>query len=344
MLFAFDEDQRALAETARALLVETCTPDSLRSLLTGDTAQDPERLSALREMGLFAVLAPEDAGGLDLKPVDFAAIVEAAGYVALPEPLVEQAGVAVPLLASLADDRGWLARVLEGAAIAVQSPDNAFVLDADTAEVFLLPHGEEIHLVEAAHVTLTRQESIDPLRRLYRVDWTPNDATRVGTGWAEARDLGALWSAGQLIGLAQRAIDLAVDYAKDRTQFGRAIGSYQAVKHLIASAQVKVEFARPVYHAAAAEIGSGLAGSARVSHAKLAAIQASELAMRTSLQVHGAIGYTWEASLHLYLKRALGLSATWGGADLHRRKVISRMRALPIGPDRTFASTVAEAA
>lgn len=340
MLFAFDDDQKAMAETARSLLVETCTPADLHALLDGDSAQDPARLSALREMGLFAVLAPEEAGGLGLKPVDMAAIVEAAGYVALPEPLVEQAGIAAPLLASLTDDRGWLAKLLEGASVAVHSPDNAFVLDADTADAFLLPHGEEIHLVERADVSLVRQESIDPLRRLYRVDWTPASATRVGTGWALARDLGALWSAGQLIGLAQRAIDLAVSYAKDRQQFGRAIGSYQAVKHLIASAQVKVEFAQPVYLAAAAEIGTGPAGSARVSHAKIAAIQASELAMRTALQVHGAIGYTWEASLHFYLKRALGLSATWGGADLHRQRVISRMRALPVGPDMTFASQV----
>lgn len=344
MQFAFDDDQKAMAETARDLLVETCTAADLRLLLDGDAAQDAGRLSALREMGLFAVMAPEETGGLGLRPVDFAAIVEAAGYVALPEPLVEQAGIVAPVLAGLEDDRGWLSRLLEGAAVAIQSPDNAFVLDADTADAFLLPHGEEIHLVEASAVRLTRQTSIDPLRRLYTVDWTPDAATRVGTGWAAARDLGGLWTAGQLIGLAQQAIDLAVTYAKDRNQFGRAIGSYQAVKHLIASAQVKVEFARPVYHAAAVEIGRGLAGSARVSHAKLAAIEAADLAMKTSLQVHGAIGYTWEASLHFYLKRALGLKATWGDAAHHRERVISRLRALPTGPERTFAAALGDAA
>lgn len=344
MHFDFNDDQKAMAETARALLIETCTAADLRALLEQDRSQDPERLAAIRDMGLFSVLAPENAGGLGLTPADFAQIVEAAGYAAIPEPLVEQAGIAVPLLASLADDRGWLGRLLEGANVAIGSPDNLFVLDADVAEAFLLPHGEEIHLVEKGDVVLVREESIDPLRRLFRIDWTAKEATRVGSGWAEARDLGALWSAGQLIGLAQQAIDLAVAYAKDRTQFGRAIGSYQAVKHLIATAQVKVEFARPVYYAAAAEIGSGSAGSARVSHAKIAAAEAADLAMRTSLQVHGAIGLTREASLHVYMKRALGLTATWGSPAAHRARVITRVRTLPIGPDRTFASQVEAAA
>lgn len=338
MHFDFDDDQKAMAETARALLVDSCTPADLRFLLETDEAQDAERLSAIREMGLFSMLAPEEAGGLGLAPLDFAQIVETAGYVALPEPLVEQAGVSVPLLASLEDDRGWLARLLEGASVAVGSPNNVFVLDADTADALLLPHGDEIHLVERDEVRLVRQESIDTLRRLYRVEWQATDANRVGSGWARALDLGALWSAGQLIGLAQQAIDLAVAYAKDRTQFGRAIGSYQAVKHLIASAQVKVEFARPVYYAAAVEIDSGLSGSARVSHAKIAAADAATLAMRTSLQVHGAIGLTREAALHLYSKRALGLTASWGTPAAHRERVIARMRQAPIGADMTFAS------
>lgn len=344
MHFDFDEDQKAMAETARGLLVDSCTSADLKRLLEAGETQDAARLLAIREMGLFSVLAPEQAGGLGLAPVDFAQIVEAAGYVALPEPLVEQAGVAVPLLASLEDDRGWLARLLEGGSVAIGSPDNVFVLDADTAGAFLLPHGDEIHLVERGDVILTRRESIDALRRLYHVEWQPNDATRVGSGWARARDLGALWSAGQLIGLAQQAIDLAVAYAKDRTQFGRAIGSYQAVKHLIASAQVKIEFARPVFYAAAVEIGSGGAGSARVSHAKIAAAEAATLAMRTSLQVHGAIGLTREAALHLYMKRALGLTASWGTPAVHRERVIVRMRQTPIGADMTFASEVARAA
>jgi alkylation response protein AidB-like acyl-CoA dehydrogenase len=338
MQFAFTEDQLAIAEAARKLLVDCCSPAELRSLVTKGSSQDAERLAAISQMGLFGMLAPEASGGLGLKSADFAPIAELAGYVALPEPLVEHAGIAVPLLVSVSDDRGWLATAGGERLVAVGSPLSPFVLDADTAAALLLPDGDDIHLLEAKAVRLVREESIDPLRRLYRVEWKPSPATRVGRGWTQAVDLGALWTAGQLIGLAQRAVDMAVGYAKQRKQFGKPIGSYQAVKHLLANAQVKIEFARPVYHAAAAEVGAGPAAQVRVSHAKLAAGQAADTAMRAALQVHGAMGYTWECDLHFYLKRALALGFSWGDASYHRARVISRLRTLPLGPEFTFVS------
>jgi hypothetical protein len=203
----------------------------------------------------------------------------------------------------------------------------------------LLADGGDIHLVERSAVTLVRADSVDPLRRLYRVQWTPTRQTCVGRDWTRAMDLGTLWTAGQLIGLAQRTVDLAVAYAKQRTQFGKPIGGYQAVKHLLASAQVKIEFARPVFHAAAAEVETAC-GWARVSHAKLAAAQAADAATRASLQVHGAMGYTWECDLHFYLKRAFALGYSWGSAAYHRARVLQRMRTLPIGPEFTFATEI----
>jgi alkylation response protein AidB-like acyl-CoA dehydrogenase len=340
--FAFTEDQLAIAEAARRMLGETCTSADLRSLVEKGGAHDADRLAAIGRMGLFGMLVPEAGGGLGLAPADFAPIAEAAGYVALPEPLVEHAGIAIPLLASLEDDRGWLAAAGSEKLLSVGSPVSPFVLDAESAAALLLPDGEDIHLVEREAVRLVRAESIDPLRRLYRVEWVPTPATRVGQGWTRAIDLGALWTAGQLIGLAQRAVDMAVAYAKQRTQFGKPIGSYQAVKHLLASAQVKIEFARPVFHAAAAEAeaGPGPGARARISHAKLASAQAAGTAMRASLQVHGAMGYTWECDLHFYLKRALALGYSWGDAAFHRARVISRLKTLPTGPEFTFATEV----
>ena len=320
------------------MLVENCTVSDLRRLVEQGHAHEPKRMTLLREMGMFGVLAPETCGGLGLRPIDFAAVAESAGYVALPEPFIEQAGVAIPLLAAMKDSRGWLARATQGASTAIGSPTSAFVLDADTADALVLPHDDEIHLVERHAVRLVREPSIDPLRRLFRVEWTPCDATQLGSGWQPALDFGALWTAGQLIGLAQQAIDLAVAYSKERTQFGKPIGSYQAVKHHLASAQVKIEFARPVYHAAAAELGVGLAAAARVSHAKLAASAAADAAMRAALQVHGAMGFTWEAGLHFYLKRALALRFSWGDDAYHRARVIRRITHLPTGPAFTFTS------
>lgn len=339
MEFTFTEDQLAITAAAREMLVESCQPVDLRRLLNTGAPRDEQRWTTIREMGLLGMLAPSEAGGLGLEPVDFVGIAEAAGYVALPEPLVEQAGIAIPLLAGLADDRGWLARAIEGAVVAVGSPVNSLVADADTAEALLLADGDDLHLVERAAVTLTREESVDPFRRLFRVAWTPSPASRMTGGWGPTAERGALASAAQLIGLSQRMIDLAVAYAKDRTQFGKPIGSYQAVKHLLASAQVKVEFARPVLHAAAVELPLGsLAARARVAHAKIAAGDAAELATRTAIQVHGAMGITWEVDLHFFLKRALALRSAWGTSAVHRATVIDRMQTLPTGPATTFAS------
>jgi alkylation response protein AidB-like acyl-CoA dehydrogenase len=342
MDFAFAEDQLAMTDAARVMLVETCTPADLRRMLDQGLARDDARWRTMRDMGLAALLAPEAADGLGLEPCDLIGIAEAAGYVALPEPLIDQAAIVVPFLAGLADDRGWLARVLNGAVLAVGHPANPFVADADTADAFLLSDGDAVHLVAADRVTLVRQESVDPFRRLFAVQWSPSPESLVSDGWGPTPDRGALFAAAQLIGLAQRAIDLAVAYAKDRTQFGKPIGSYQAVKHLLASAQVKVEFARPVVHAAAAELTLGtLASRARVAHAKIAAGDAADLAARTAVQVFGAMGMTWEADLHFFLKRSLALRYAWGTAFDHRQTVLQRLDALPTGPDATFSSRVA---
>jgi alkylation response protein AidB-like acyl-CoA dehydrogenase len=342
MHFAFTQDQLAITEAARAMLVESCTAGDLRRLLASGEAIDADRWATIRDMGLLAIIAPENKGGLGLGLIDLVGIAEAAGYVALPEPLVEQAGVAVSLLSSLADDKGWLERALAGAVIAIGHPANPFVADADCASALLLGHGGELHLVERDLIRLTREESFDPFRRLFRLEWTPSAATRVGSGWGDAVERGQVLAAAQMVGLGQRCIDMAVAYAKDRHQFGKPIGSYQAVKHLLATAQVKIAFARPVVHAAAAELPLGnLAARARIAHAKLAAAEAADLAARTAVQVHGAMGMTWEVDLHFFLKRARALKTVWGTPARDMATVIDRMRTQPTGPDYTFAVSFA---
>jgi alkylation response protein AidB-like acyl-CoA dehydrogenase len=340
MQFAFTEDQIAISQAAREMLVDTCTPADLRKLLERGDARDDARWRTVQEMGLVGMLAPEDKGGLGMNATDFVGIAEAAGYVALPEPLVDLAGVAVPLLAGVEDDRGWLEHVLnDGATVAVASPDAPFVADADTAGALLLADGDDIHLVTSNGFALDRRQSADPFRRLFAVDWSPSADTKIGSGWSRTADRGALFAAAQLVGLGQRCIDMAVAYAKDRNQFGKPIGSYQAVKHLLATAQVKIEFARPVVHAAAAELQiDSVASRARISHAKIAAAEAADLAARTAVQVHGAMGITWEVDLHFFLKRVLALRNAWGTPARHRARVIDRIQALPTGPDLTFAS------
>jgi alkylation response protein AidB-like acyl-CoA dehydrogenase len=348
MNFTFSDDQNMMAEAARQILVDACTSERLRAQMAEGTARDDRRWATLAENGLTAVMAPEDVGGLGLGASDFVRIAEAAGYVVLPEPLVEHAGVALPMLAAAAPDHPWLAEAVDGRrTLSIGHPINPFVADADTAGGLLLADGDAVYLVGTDPAILVREDSIDPFRRLYRVDWTPSKSTRIADGeagallWRAALDRGALFSAAQCLGLAQRSVDLAVAYAQERQQFGKPIGAFQAVKHHLATAQVKIEFARPVVHAASAVLEHDtLQSRARISHAKIVAAEAADLAARTSIQVHGAMGYSWEVDVHLFLKRALALTYAWGDPTFHSRRVQARIFGAPVGADQTFSNGV----
>lgn len=337
MDFTLSDEQLMFAETARTLLADGCSPDHWHKMMEAGLAWDDARWAAIVETGLTLVLLPENAGGLGLGEVDFALIAREAGYAALPEPLAESAGVAAPMLAALAPDHPALAD--PAAVVAIAHPLNPVVLHADRTAAILLEKDGETFVATPDQVKLTAVPGIDPFRRLFRVDWDPANATPLGKGdWDLALDRAALFAAAQGLGLAQRAVDLAVEYARERQQFGKPIGSYQAVKHHLASAQVAIEFAQPVVMAAAAAVGRGdIYSRARVSHAKIVALEAADKAARASIQVHGAMGYSWEVDVHLFLKRALALNESWGTPAFHRARVAERLFTRPTGPDQTFA-------
>ena len=169
MDFRFTEEQEMMANVLRELLGDLCQSSDLRRLMESGQARDERRWSGIVDMGLAGALVPESYGGLGLKPVDFVRIAEAAGHACLPEPLVENAGVALPLLAEAAPGNELLAAALEGAAtIAVSHPSNAFIADADSAGALLLEREGELHLVNPAQARLERQESVDPFRQIGR--------------------------------------------------------------------------------------------------------------------------------------------------------------------------------
>ncbi len=347
MDFTLSDEQRMTAEVTAALLADRCTGADLRRLMDSGAALDPVRWRALVEMGLPAAMVPESLGGLGLGEVDLTPVAEQCGFAALPEPLVELAGVAAPLLAALDHPaaRAWAGRIAAGEAMAaVGHSCQPFVAGADTADVLVLCRPGEILLLNAETVTLGRQPSIDPFHRLFAVAFDGGDAIAAARGpeadrlAALALDRGALFAAAQGIGLAQRAVDLSAAYAKARVQFGKPIGANQAVKHHLASCQVKIEFARPVVLAAAAQIGQqDIYSRARVSHAKLAALAAADLAGRTAIQVHGAMGYSWATDVHVYLKRVLALTGAWGDEAFHRRRVSARIKGRALDPGQVFA-------
>jgi alkylation response protein AidB-like acyl-CoA dehydrogenase len=359
MDFTFTEEQRMMASTFRELLDEICSPHRLRAtaegsgdLAGGDRADGDDYETRWRKcaaMGLMGVLAPDEQGGLGLADVDFVLLAEEAGHAALPEPLVEHAGIAVPVLAELAA-HPRVAPMLGSAAagrtrVSVQHHINPFVLGAARSNYLLLALGDEIHLVESARTRFVREPSIDPLRDLFKVESQLNESTRIATGQL-AEELsrrvlarGALYCAAQLVGLCARMIELATAYARERRQFGKQIGSYQAIKHQLATARVKLELARPVLYAAATRVGSlDPRAQAAISHAKMAASDAADLAARTSLQVHGAMGYSWEVDLHFFMKRAWALAGAWGDRGFHMRRLSALVLdgGLQLGPGHTF--------
>jgi hypothetical protein len=290
------------------------------------------------------MMAPLELGGSGLDEVAAVLIAEACGRVALPEPLLEHAVVALPLLVATGAGSGLLTSAVQGEALlAIGHPINPLVANADVAAALLLENEGEVHLVPASAIALRRRESFDQFRHLFEVSWTPSRKTRIVNAeagrplWAQALDRGALLTAGLCLGLAKGSIELAVEYAKTREQFGKPIGTNQAVKHILADQQVKLSFARPVVLAAAADVAAGdLVSAARVSHAKLAASRAAEGASRAAVQIFGALGMTFEAGVHFYVKRALALVGAWGTDMFHQNRVAQRAFDGPIGPENTF--------
>jgi alkylation response protein AidB-like acyl-CoA dehydrogenase len=203
-----------------------------------------------------------------------------------------------------------------------------FVTDAHVADLLLLPHRDEVHAVPKSEVELTHQASNDPSERIFTVGWNPVADTLVARGdraktlQAAALDRGALACAAQQLGVAQRLIEMAVEYACQRKQFGKPIGSFQAIKHMLANLQVRLEYARPVVYRAAHSVARGSEQRAvDVSMAKSAASEAAQAAAKVALQVYGALGYTWEQDLHIWMRRAWSLESAWGSGAWHRARV-----------------------
>ena len=194
--------------------------------------------------------------------------------------------------------------------------------------------GWQLHAVpEASCVGASPRRRSAGSRDLSTVHWPLDADTLLAYGVAaEATvallaDRAAAGTAALQIGLADRMLAMAAGYARERHQFGKPIGSFQAVKHLLANARVALEFARPATYRAACSLATAQPTlSHDASMAKAMASDAADLAARTALQVHGAIGYTWECDLHFFLKQAWALSRSWGDAATHRRLVLAQAR------------------
>ena len=330
MDFTFSEDQLLFQESVRDFLVNEVTPEKIRASWELDSGRDSALWQQIAEMGLTGITVPEEYDGLGMNELDFVLLAQECGYVALPEPLVHTALVAVPMLKELGGELAvqWLPKIAAGEArVVVGLEQNLLVEDAHIADLLVLQKGPELFAVTPDEVTLRHNESIDPSRKLYAVEL--NEATKPVASGEQAAALisaalnrGALGCAAQALGLAQRMIDITVQYTSERQQFGKPIGSFQAVKHAMANIAVRLEYAKAPVHKAAYAISQGQQSAAtNVSHAKLMACEAANLAAKNTIQAHGAMGYTWEVDLHIYMKKAWALANTWGDAGFHKARV-----------------------
>lgn len=317
MKFTLAAEQRDFAASIDAAMGTADIPAALRMWAQGDTRPGLAVWSRLADLGVTALSVPEEFGGLGAHPVDLVVACERLGRWCVPGPVTESIAVAPVLLAG--DDR--VAALASGNLIATVAmpPDVPRAVGADVADLVLVAADGAVCDAEAG----AGHSSVDPTRRLFEVtaEGAPRPAA-VGLAF----DVGVLATAAQLIGAGQAMLDMAVHYARQRSQFGRPIGSYQAIKHALADVHIAVDLARPLVYGAALSLADGSPDAPRdVSAAQAAAAEAGLLAARVALQTHGAIGYTAEHDLSHWLLRVQALHSAWGSPAAHRRRVLASL-------------------
>ena len=312
MRFLPTDEQDAFAGAIDEIVEGAGGADVARSWADGDTAAGLALWEQFAELGLLGLRVSEAAGGFGGTLSDLVVVFERLGYHGVPGPYLET----VALLPSLVDDA--VRAELAAGAIATAAVDDVApaALDAALASHRYLVRGGALHLGDVA----TELTSVAPTRRLARL--TPSGAATpippevLRTALNEA----SLAAAATLVGAGERMLAEAVAYAKVREQFGRPIGEFQALKHQLADVRIALSFARPLVWNAALRAGAPDEDRA-ISAAKVAAGDAATLTARTSLQVHGAIGYTAEHTLRIWLGLAPALSAVWGTPHFHRARI-----------------------
>jgi alkylation response protein AidB-like acyl-CoA dehydrogenase len=347
MDFRPTEEQAELGGLVREALSDADTLGRLRATANGRDPFDRELWHRLAvEVGLQGLLVPEELGGVGGDLVDAVAVFEELGRAVACGPFLSTAVHAVTLLLgirrSAADE--LLTRIASGEVIAATAMDRdpplltlhrqgtggrlhgelQLVPFGDIAEVFLVRSsgGDLIAAFPGAGVQVTRGESIDPSQRFTRVRFSDARAEVLAEGGEltanatdAARIAAALALSAERVGATLGAADMATAYAKQRRQFGRAVGSFQSIKHALADVAVELEYARTATWLAAWEASNGGTDERLVRAAAAQSAEALQLAATTNIQVHGAIAMTWEHDAHWFLKRAMATRALLGSPN-----------------------------
>lgn len=327
MDFDLSADQEALREGAVALLADLASPARVRAHTERGDAYDVELWAAMRDQGWPALELAEADGGIGLGTVEAAVLVEQVGRHGAPAPFTPTL-LAVDALAR-AGEVDTAAALVSGERLACVAWDPAAPVPyAPSADLAIVVGVDGVYALDLPDPP-RREPAMDLTRELGWLEFDPTRARRIGGPEARERlvDRGAVFAAADLLGTAGRALDLTVEYAKERVQFGRPIGSFQAVKHRCADMLVDVEGMRStVYWAAWAIAADDADASVAASTAKVWCTDASKRVMASALQVHGGIGFTWEHDLHFSMKRAHLDQLAFGDAAAHRARLVALLR------------------
>ncbi|HEY4779936.1 MAG TPA: acyl-CoA dehydrogenase family protein [Solirubrobacterales bacterium] len=371
MYFDLTDEQQAIKSTAHDFLASRFKSERLREIAASDDGFDAAGWSEMAELGWAGLALPEEWGGQGLGIVELAVLFEEMGYALAPSPLFSNtiAGLALSLCGSddlrerylrpLAEGKlrgtpalwdagspanpgGFRLSAEEDGDAVVLTGEKILVMDAASADFFLVASADgRRHLVEsgADGVTVTPETGIDPTRRFSSVRLEGVRVEPAATLPGEAADYLPVFHrlcvalAAESTGIAQRTMEMAVEYAKDRQQFGRPIGAYQAVSHRCAQMLLETENARSAVY------GAAWAADAEPESLHLAAAMAKAYAgdagwrvPDASIQVHGGIGFTWEHDLHFFLKRGRSNAAIFGDSKWHRERVADAVLARADAP------------
>src|SRR5215469_3491437 len=360
MNFDFSDDQKLLKEQVRKFLADKCPLKVVRRVLDGNEAYAEEVWKGLVELGVPATGIPEPYGGLGLTPLELCVVAEEIGRAAAPVPFdssVVLATEAIKVAGSEAQKKKWLSELATGKAIGTLAvaegaqppkPRNVTttfgggrlngkkvpVHDGEAATFAVVMAKNSLVLVDLAQTAATKKriETIDPARKHAELTFKDASAELLGgegEGWSlleRIYDAAAVYLAFAQVGGAEAAMWMARDYALQRQAFGRAIGSYQAIKHKLADCYVKLELARSnAYYGAMMLADGGADFPLAAAAARVAATDAYDFASRENVQTHGGIGFTWEADTQFHYRRARVLALSLGGPMAWKDKLVTRL-------------------
>ncbi len=320
MDFAFTDEQQALQTQARSFLAERFPPERVAELADSDAGWDPGSWRELAELGWLGVSVAEEHGGAGLGFVEEAILLEELGRALYPGPYLSTIGLALPALGG--DE---LDAVVSGEVRWSASLDGSLVPDLGIVDRVVVVENGEARAVSALGDVL---ETVDSTRRLGRLK--PEGGTPLSGDISLLRPRAHAALAAEAVGIGGRALELGVEHAKTRAQFGRPIGVYQAVSHKLADSYVEMELARSLsYWAAWCVAEDDPQASVAAASAKAYAAEAAVAACERSIQVLGGIGFTWEHMLHRYYKRAQWIQAFGGSSAAHRAGVVEALLGEP---------------